>query len=1072
MFDRIRLGTLFLICLVVPFIGCGSSTELDSISVTPAILNFGGAGLSAQLTATGTVGHGSHPSTTENVTDLVTWSSDAPEVATVSSTGLVTSVGPGSIQITASINGFPGVLTSTATVNVTITTTTSPNSGDVTSVAIVPGSQSVAAPGQTGQFVAIGTTAAGTTENVTSSVVWGSTVAQVATITQGGLASAVGQGATTITAIATNPDKTVATGTATFTVSGTGTVATEPYSSVTIIPGSQTVPAPGATAQFIAIGKSGSTGLQEDITTQVAWKSSSSTIATINSGTGLATGVGQGTAAITAVYTNPADQSVVTGSATFTVSGTTGATPEPVSSITIIPATLSVSGPGLTGQFIALGTSGTTGLQTNITTSVTWGSSTAGVATIGANTGLATAVGQGASAITAIYTNPDKTVVSGAASFTVTGATSPQAITSLAIIPGSQTVTIPPVPPTTPTVSFVAIGSNASTGLQQDLTKSSVWSSSNQAVASIGANSGQVTLVGQGTTTITAEYTTSSTATTPATVVTATATLAVSGQAEEPLQSIAVLPASGAIAYPGQTSQLTAIGTYSTGPATQNLTSLATTTWTSSNTSVATVCSAATQSATCTPATYGLVTATGQGTAAITVTAPNPDKSVVTGVATVTVTNGVANQVTALTIIPNSITLSASGQPGQFIALATFGTSGVQQDVTNSPQLTWSSSNTPIATVCTQASAILNEPANCATTPGQVQGVSVGSTNVTAEFTNPVSGSSPNPTQVASQATVTVANTPAAEPLLSIAIAPISVSTINLEASAQFLAFGSFSTAPSVLDITNGFYHAGIPNASCTAAFAAADLAAAQAGTAAPYAQCTFVPTTWVSLPFPFDFPINSAGAPGAFGGLITADGTGTEDVYATAPNPDGTIVYPTNTATFNCPYAAPTYGTTTVTNPNGTTTTTTNYNDILTVGSCNALTVGNGLLSTLTVFNASLSSTGLNDANWLITASSATGTPDVIHCGGPTEQATPQGSVCEATYPNGTVVTLTAPTEPGVNFGGWSSSCLAINPNPSSVAGPNTCTVVVGGGCTLNPQTQTYICSSAANVSVGGIFN
>jgi hypothetical protein len=39
-------------------------------------------------------------------------------------------------------------------------------------------------------------------------------------------------------------------------------------------------------------------------------------------------------------------------------------------------------------------------------------------------------------------------------------------------------------------------------------------------------------------------------------------------------------------------------------------------------------------------------------------------------------------------------------------------------------------------------------------------------------------------------------------------------------------------------------------------------------------------------------------------------------------------------------------------------------------------------------------------------------------------------------------------------------------------VAGPNTCTVVVGGGCTLNPQTQTYICSSAANVSVGGIFN
>jgi hypothetical protein len=155
----------------------------------------------------------------------------------------------------------------------------------------------------------------------------------------------------------------------------------------------------------------------------------------------------------------------------------------------------------------------------------------------------------------------------------------------------------------------------------------------------------------------------------------------------------------------------------------------------------------------------------------------------------------------------------------------------------------------------------------------------------------------------------------------------------------------------------------------------------------------------------------------------------------------------------------------------NGTTTTTYDYNDILNIGSCNYLTVANGLLSTLTVFDASLTSTGLNQANWLITAPSATGTPNVIHCGGTTEQATLQGSVCEATYPNGTVVTLTAPAEPGVNFGGWSDNCIAISPNPSSPAGPNTCTVVVGGGCTYNNQSSTYMCTSS-NVSVGAIFN
>jgi hypothetical protein len=53
-----------------------------------------------QMTATGTYSHGSHPATTKNITNEVTWSSDIPDIATVSSTGLA--------QVTTSSNGVTG----------------------------------------------------------------------------------------------------------------------------------------------------------------------------------------------------------------------------------------------------------------------------------------------------------------------------------------------------------------------------------------------------------------------------------------------------------------------------------------------------------------------------------------------------------------------------------------------------------------------------------------------------------------------------------------------------------------------------------------------------------------------------------------------------------------------------------------------------------------------------------------------------------------------------------------------------------------------------------------------------
>jgi hypothetical protein len=56
-----------------------------------------------------------------------------------------------------------------------------------------------------------------------------------------------------------------------------------------------------------------------------------------------------------------------------------------------------------------------------------------------------------------------------------------------------------------------------------------------------------------------------------------------------------------------------------------------------------------------------------------------------------------------------------------------------------------------------------------------------------------------------------------------------------------------------------------------------------------------------------------------------------------------------------------------------------------------------------------------LNITNWEVTAPSATGTPNVIHCGpGWALNGGAGGSVCTATYPYGTPVTLTAPATGG----------------------------------------------------------
>lgn len=141
----------------------------------------------------------------------------------------------------------------------------------------------------------------------------------------------------------------------------------------------------GMTQQFTAVGHYGE-GMDRDITSAVTWKSSDTTVATINAA-GLATGLSAGTTTITATL-----DGVQSDSAQLTVSAST------LASISVTPLDATIE-QGETLQFKAEGTY-TSGVKADLTSTVAWSSSNPGVASIDA-TGIATGVSVGAASITA-----------------------------------------------------------------------------------------------------------------------------------------------------------------------------------------------------------------------------------------------------------------------------------------------------------------------------------------------------------------------------------------------------------------------------------------------------------------------------------------------------------------------------------------------------------------------------------------------------------------------------------------------------------------------------------------------
>lgn len=879
MFDRNKLGAVLLIGFVLPIMGCGSS-QVDTLQVSPTSVAMV-VGATAQLSATGVYGHGTGPSTTQDLTSQVTWSTSSANVATVSSGGMITGEGAGTAVITASIKGFTGLLSATSSVTVTSSTTGGGGNNDITALSIIPSAQTVSSPGATATYEAVGTTAGGASVNVNGLVVWSSSSTEIATVNAStGVVTAVGPGTATISAEYTNADQTVATGTATFTVTGIGSTDND-ITTVTIIPGSQSVPSPGDTATYVAIGTTGS-GSTVSMQGLVTWTSSSPQIATVNAQTGVATAVGQGTSTITAQYIN-ADKTTATGVATLTVTGS-GTTNSDVTGVSIIPSAQTVASPGDTVAYTATGTTAS-GLTENLTGQVIWSSSATNIATIDAATGIATAVSQGTTTITAQFTNADKTVATGTATMTVnTSGNTNSDITSITIIPGSQSVAAPGL-----TASFIAVGTTSS-GATVSLQGLALWTSSSTSIATITSGTGVATGVSAGTATITAQYS-------------------------------------------------------------------------------------------------------------------NADKTVASGSASFTVLAGATQTYTSVTILPSSQTIT-SGGTGKFIALATSGTTGLIQDVTDTVQ--WGTSIPAIATISSSGVAL---------------GQSSGTTTVTALLNT--GGSN----VVSATADVTVSSGTPPEDILSLTIIPNSITVDNFYLTGQFLAIATYSSAPYVQDVTNS------PS------------------------------TTWISTePELFPIDTNSGGNSGSSAGLVTAYASGGAVIVAETTNQDKTIQ--TATATFNCPEVLPQPG---VTNP-----------------SCypNEPPAAT-LLATLTVYNE-----GLNTKNWLVTAPSATGTPDVVHCGPawvPTAQQPGTGSVCTATYPMNITTRSGNPgivlTATGAAFGGWSYNCIPSDAdgnyitgsNPWTAKGPNYCVLPFEGSYTYtDPVTlkTVLVTVDGLNQTVGAIFN
>ncbi|MBA3464842.1 MAG: Ig-like domain-containing protein [Deltaproteobacteria bacterium] len=355
-----------------------SAATLIRIEVTPSNQSLPRA-TTDDYTATGVYSD----ATTVDLTDLVTWSSSSPTVASISNAnnlkGTVSTLVAGTTTITA----FDPVSMMSGSTSLTVT------NGVLESITVTPNPATIAI-GARVQFTATGNYSDGTSRVITNAVSWSSSSPAIAGASNGrkkrGIANGKKAGMVTITA---TDGATGIFGTASLTVTN-ATLQT-----ITILPANTTIP--NTTNQFYQAIGNFSDGSTSDITGAVSWTSTNTAVATISNQPfqeGIATAASVGTTTIQALDTS----TNILGSTPLTVSSAT------LVSIAVTPGSPTIIA-GATISMIATATYSDNSTKI-VTREVTWTSMNPAAATISnafPTQGLLQGIAMGSTEIRAQY---------------------------------------------------------------------------------------------------------------------------------------------------------------------------------------------------------------------------------------------------------------------------------------------------------------------------------------------------------------------------------------------------------------------------------------------------------------------------------------------------------------------------------------------------------------------------------------------------------------------------------------------------------------------------------------------
>ncbi len=379
---------------------------------------------------------------------VVTFSSSGG--ATVDSNGLATGTAPGKATITASANG--------KSASVSLTVKAAPASPVLTQISVSPSTASIQV-GQQESYTAVGYDQF---NNVMSGITfsWVSDGSNAIAMLNGNVATGVAAGMVHITASASG----VSSAPASLTVLPPPPALT----SIVVTPSNPSILI-GGTQQFTAVGYDQNGAIMSGIA--FAWSSNNQGAATVSTG-GVATGIAQGTAQITA-----SAQGIHSNSAVVTVSKPASV----LTSIQVSPPSASIQAGNMT-RFSAVGYDQYQNVMSGIV--FAWSSSNTNTATVtainseGVTDGVATGLAAGSIQITVSANGVSTTA--------------------------SLTVTPPPPPPPPPMVATInVISSNGSINVgatqqfsalatdQYGMAMSGVvfsWTSSDPAVATVGAS--------------------------------------------------------------------------------------------------------------------------------------------------------------------------------------------------------------------------------------------------------------------------------------------------------------------------------------------------------------------------------------------------------------------------------------------------------------------------------------------------------------------------------------------------------------------------------------------------------